>query len=50
MGITLGATDISKLGVDEVSGLVLSVVSFEVTWFGNLEGSGPAEVDPMCNS
>ena len=50
MGITLGAADISEPGVDEGSGLVLSVVSFEVTWVSNIEGEGPGEGDPVGNS
>ena len=37
LGITRGYTDRSKPGVDEVTGLVLSGGSFEVTWDGNLE-------------
>ena len=50
MGITLVASYRSKPSSDEESGLVLSVDSFEVTWVGNLEGSGPGNGDTLVNS
>ena len=47
--ITLGSEYISKNGSDEVSGLVLLGGYFEVTWFGNIEGSGHVEGDTIGN-
>ena len=49
LGITLVATEISKLGADEGSGLVLSGVSVEVTWVDNLEGSGHIEGETLVS-
>ena len=49
MRITLGSEYISKNGSDEVSGLVLLGGYFEVTWFGNIEGSGHVEGDTLGN-
>ena len=49
LGITLGAADRSKPGVDEVSGLVLADGSGEVTWVGNLEVAGLVEGGPLGN-
>ena len=50
MGITLGAVDRIKSGIDEVSGMVLSGGSFEGTWVGNLEDEGPGEGETLGNS
>ena len=50
MSITLGAEERRKTDVDELSGLVLSGVSFGVIWVGNLESVGPGECDPLGNS
>ena len=38
MGIKCVSAYISKTGVDDVSGMVLSSVSFEGTWGDNIEG------------
>ena len=45
--IILGDAYQSKPGADEVTGLVLSCGSFEVTWVGNFEGEGPVESDTL---
>ena len=50
LGITLRSAEINKLGVDEGSGMILSDVSIEVTWVGNIEGAGPGEGEPWVNS
>ena len=49
MGITLGAADIIKAGVDEGSGLVSSCGSFGVTRVGNSESVGPREGGTLGN-
>ena len=48
--ITLGDADRSKPDVDELTWLVLSGGSIEVTWVGNLEGVGPDDSDYLINS
>ena len=50
MKFTRGAVDISKPGVDQELGLVLSGDLFEGNWVGNLEGEGPRDGDPLDNS
>ena len=47
MGFTLGATYRSKLGVHEISELILSGVFFEDAWDSNFEGEGPGEGKTM---
>ena len=49
LGITQGAAERIKPGVDEGSGLVVSGGSFEGTFFSYLEGSGLLEGDPVGN-
>ena len=43
----LGAAHICENWGDEVSGPVLSGGSFKGTMYGNLEGAGPEEDDPL---
>ena len=50
LGITLGIADRSKPGVDDGLGMVLSGVSFGVTWVDNLESAGSGDVDPLGHS
>ena len=49
LSITHRAEGRSNPGVDEVSGLILSGVSFGGTWDGNLDSSGSVEGDHMVN-
>ena len=47
LGPILVSVDRRKIGADEISGMVSSDVSFDVTNDGNLEGVVPGEGDTM---
>ena len=50
IGLLIGVAVVtvrSRLGGDEGAGSILSSVSFEGDNYGNLDGAGPGECDPL---